>query len=396
MNKFKYTFWFYAKEHFTKKSLIVLGIFFAATVGIAFAIDHFGDGSYTEIGIVQHSPVFVIEESLFAELPDRRFHFIDDVNEARVMLEDGTLADVFVIAGVERPELSIISSTIMPDSEMEMFLTQLLMAQQMELIVAEYELPASVVIQLSTPFPVSFETIEDEDSAIAAQLLNMVLPWMVYMLVLLSGQMVANSVASEKTSRVMEVMLGKVHPTITMLSKVLSALVGMLTPMVSMLLGVVVAHLLGFVDLELLLSLINEFISVEIIVLTLGVLILGYFCFIFFFAAAGAIANSVESLTSTLQPLVYATAMPFLLLAFLDLDSLAMNILVYVPFVSPYVIVQRFLMGHSSLAEVVIVLVLMAAFSVVALIVSARLYMNGISHTSEKVTLKDWKMLLQK
>jgi len=395
MRKFGITFWFYAKEHFKKKSLIILAIFVAATVGIMFAIDHFGGGSYADVAIVQESSSFVVADELFDYVPERNFHFVDSADEAREMLDDGDVSNVFIIQGDARPEMTIVTSHLEPDREVELFLTHVLTAQHLEAMTVQYDLPVDVVEEITTPITIHSE-FADLDSLIAVELINMLLPMMIYMLIMLSGQGVANSVASEKTSRVMEVMLGKVHPTITMTSKILSSLLGILLPMVAILLGFVIANIAGIIELEVITSFINEFFSVDALILAVIVLFLGYFCFIFLFAAAGAIANSVESLTSTLTPLIYATMIPLFLPMFLDLDSMIMNILVYVPFVSPYVLVQRFLLGYSGIIEVGIVLVLMAIFGVLTLMISARLYMNGISHTSEKITIKDFKKMLQK
>jgi len=395
MRKFGITFWFYAKEHFKKKSLIVLAIFVAATVGIAFAISHFGGGSYADVAIVQESSEFVVADELFEYLEERNFHFVGSESEARDMLDEGDVSDVFVIQGDARPEMSVITSNLTPDRELEIILTQILTSKHLEATVAQYDLPIDAVIELTTPIMIHTE-LADFDDLLAVELINMVLPFLIYMLVLMSGQGVANSVASEKTSRVMEVMLGKVHPTITMLSKILSSLLGILLPMAAIVLGLIIAEISGFVELQFIIDMINEFFSVNALILAVIVLILGYFCFIFLFAAAGSIANSVESLTSTLTPLIYATMVPLFAAMWLDLGGVIMNILVYVPFVSPFVLTQRFLVGYSSIVEVVIVLVLMAIFAVITLIVSARLYMNGISHTSEKVSIKDLRKMLQK
>ena len=395
MRKFGITFWFYAKEHFKKKSLIVLAIFVAATVGIIFAIDHFGGGSYADIAIVQQSNTFVVPNELFNEMPERNFHFVDNEDEAREMLDEGDVSDVFVIQGETRPEMTVVTSHLNADREVEAFLTHILTSQHLEMTIAQYDLPIDVVVELTTPIMIHSE-FADFESLVAVEIINMALPFIIYMLVLMSGQMVANSVASEKTSRVMEVMLGKVHPTITMISKILSSLLGILLPIAAILLGVVIANIAGLVELEAILSLVNEFFSVDALILTIIVLILGYFCFIFLFAAAGAIANSVESLTSTLTPVTYMTMIPLFASMWIDLDSMIMNVLVYVPFVSPFVLVQRFMLGYSNLLEVGIVLVLMVGCSVLMLMISARLYMNGISHTSEKVTIQDFKKMLQK
>ena len=397
MRKFGITFWFYAKEHFKKKSLIVLAIFFAATVGIAFAINYFGGGSYVDVAIVQESNSFVIaaDDIMESYLPERNFHFIDSADEAREMLDAGEVNDIFIIQGEERPELTIVTAQLLPDREMEIFMMQVLTALHLEATMIQHDIPIDVVIELTTPIMVHSELADFED-LIAVEIINAILPVVIYMLVLMSGQGVANSVASEKTSRVMEVMLGKVHPTITMLAKILSSLLGILLPMVAIVLGIVVANTVRIVELEALINLVNDFFSLDALILGIIVIILGYFCFIFLFAAAGAIANSVESLTSTLTPLIYMTVIPLFAAMWLDLGGTIMNILVYVPFVSPFVITQRFLIGYSGMLEVVIVLILMTIFAVLTLMVSARLYMNGISHTSEKVTMKDLRKMLQK
>ena len=397
MRKFGITFWFYARDHFKRRSLIVLAVFLVATVGIIFAIDRFGGGSYDDIAIVLESSAFTVSsEDIINQLSGgRNFHFIDSEARARDMFDEDQLSDVFIIQGDERPELMIISSRLSPDMEVEMFLTHLLTAQHIATMMLQYDLPPYVVAELMTPITIEAEVAEFED-LIAVEIINQVVPIGIMMLVIMSGQMVANSVASEKTSRVMEVMLGKVHPTITMLSKILSSLLGILLPIVAIILGVVISNVAGLVALDVVLDLINDFISTEALILTVIVLILGYFCFIFLYAAAGAIANSVESLTSTLTPVTYLTMIPYFAAIFLDIGGTVVNILVYVPFITPFVIVQRFILDYSSVIEIAIALSGMAIFSILMLMFSARLYMNGISHTSEKVSLTDLKKMLQK
>ena len=394
MRKFWITFNFYAKEHFTKKSLIWLGIFMLAPIAIFFAIDHFGGGSYDSVAIVQESVEFVIPVEAFADVENVDFHFVDGPTAVE-LLEDGTVDDIFIISGEERPELLIESNSLNGQFEVQMIIEHILSMMHVEAMMLAYDLPAEVVAELITPIEVEME-VADLDNLIAVEIINFILPYAVFMLVLMSGSMTANSVASEKTSRVMEVMLGKVHPTYTMISKVLSSLVGVLLPIVALVIGAVIAHLIGFADLGAIVELIDEFFSVNALILTGFVLILGYFCFIFLFAAAGAVANSIESLQSTLQPLMYVIMGPFFLTIFLAMDSFAMNILVYVPVIAPFVLVQRYLIGASGMIEIIIVLALMVAFSVFTLWLSARLYMNGISNTKEKISLKDWKNMLVK
>ena len=396
MRKFGITFWFYAKEHFTKKSLIILGVFLALTVGGLFAFDHFGgQASTANVALVQESSTFVIDTDLLLELPYTDFWFIDTEDDARELLDDGEVDDIFIIQGMDRPELTIITSSLQPNSVVQGTLMQLLTGKHLEQMMALYELPVELVLELSTPIEIHAEFAEFEDF-IAVEIINTIVPIMILMLVSLTGQMVANSVAAEKSSRVMEVMLGKVHPTVTMITKVLSSLLGIVLPIVMIVLGVVVSQVLNFVDLGMVVDIINEFFSVDALILSFVVLILGYFCFIFLFAAAGAIANSVESLASTLTPVLYLTMAPYFAALFLPIGGAILDIGVYVPFITPFVIVQRFILGYSNMVEVAISLAGMVLFACLMLWVSARLYMNGISHNSEKLTMKDLRKMLQK
>ena len=394
MRKFWITFNFYAKEHFTKKSLIWLVIFIAAPIGIFLAINHFGGGGNDGVAIVQESGEFTLPAGFFADVERVDFHFVDR-EAASELLYNGTVDDVFIITGAERPELRIESNRLNVSWEVEMMLNQFLTNIHLETLMIYHDLPAEIMAELVTPIEVEMEVADFED-LVAVEIINFILPYAVFMLVLMSGSMTANSVASEKTSRVMEVMLGKVHPTYTMISKVLASLVGVLMPIIGLVIGAVIAHIIGFADLGMIVELIDAHFSFNALLLTFAVLILGYFCFIFLFAAAGAVANSIESLQSTLQPLMYVIMAPFFLTIFLSMDSVAMNILVYVPVISPFVLVQRYLIGASGMIEVFIVLILMIAFSVFTLWLSARLYMNGISNTKEKISLKDWKQMLVK
>jgi len=396
MKKLGITCWFYAKDHFKPKALIWLAVYAVAVVGISWAIMTFGGGSTAQVAIIQESTTFVVDTNVLNDLPDVDLHFVNTVSEARQLLEDGEVEDIFVIQGTTRPEMTVITENALGGNmAVQHVLYQLLTGKHLEMMMFEHNLPTEIVMELLAPIEVTME-LGDFDDFIAAEIINQVAPMLIWILIMMSGQMLANSVVSEKTSRVMEVMLGKVHPTITMVSKVLSSLLGVLLPIVAMAVGVVVAHIAGIIDVAIVLEFTNEIFSLEAILLTLIVLVLGYFCFIFLYAAAGAMANSVESLQSTLAPVTYLTMIPYFAAMLIPTGGTLMNILVYVPFMTPFVIVQRHLLGYSSMLEIVISLSGVVVFSILMLIVSARLYMNGISHNSEKVSLKDLKKMLQK
>ena len=393
MNKFKHTFWFYAQGTFEKMGLIILGLVFLATFGLLFAIDFFG-GSYAELAIVQDSTVFVVDNEVIESLSGRNFHFVTE-SEANRMFDEGEVSDIFIIHGEVRPELTVIASDITADSEVQMLLLQILTEFHLENTVVNYDVPVETAIELMTPVALHLQTA-DLDDFLIVMLLNNFIPALIMMPVMLIGARVANSVTSEKASRVMEIMLGKVHTTITMSAKVMAHFVSMILFISMIILGFVAAELTGIVNLSELMEFFGDLISMDVIILTVVVVLVAFFVFIFLFAAAGAMATSVESLNKILTPITLVALAGVFLPLLLELDSLAMDILVYVPLVSPFVIVQRFIFGYSGIFEVIISIALMVAFALGTLIISARVYKNGISLTAEKITMKDLKMLLQK
>jgi len=401
MDKFKHTFWFYAQNTFKKTGLIILSLTFLATFGTLFAIDFFG-GNYSEIAIVVESDVFVVSEEALAGLPRRNFQMVANAETARELFATDAVSDVFIIHGELMPELTAITTGVTADQQTQMLLMQLLTEQHLGQTIERYDVPLHVAGELLTPIAFHLEA-DDLDVFLVMMLLDNIVPVLIMLPVMLMGQLLANSVTSEKASRVMEVMLGKVHPTITMSAKVMARFVAMLLFILMIILGFVVADLTDVFSFSELLNSpeiaslgLGELITVEAIILTIVVVLVAFFVFIFLFAGAGAIATSVESLNKILLPLSVVPLAGMMIPTLLEVDSLAMDILVYFPLISPFVIVQRFIHGSSGMVEVLLSIGVMIAFAFGTLIISARVYKNGISHTAEKITMKDLKMLLQK
>jgi len=395
MRKFWITFWFYFKENFTKKSLIIYGLFFAGVIGIAFAINHFG-GRYSDLVVVNQTDNFTLTEENFVDLAGWNVQIVDSEEEARAMLDEGDVDEIFVIEGEDRPFFRMISNNEAMAVETELFISQQLMMQHMENMMATYDLPLEVVAELITPIGSSFESLLDTEDGIAAIVLGSIIPVSLYMLIMMSGQGIATSVVSEKSSRVMELMMGKVHPTTTMLAKILAYFGDIFVLAFSIAAGAFVADRLDLMDIGTVISALAEFISLEIVILSIVIILLGYFMFIFLFAALGAIATSIDSLNSILSPVMIIIVAPWLSTMFLDLGGTLMNILVYVPFFTPFIIVQRFLRGYSSLLEVGVVTGIMTISMVIIFLAAVRINKNGVTHTSEKTTFSDLKKLLQK
>ena len=395
MRKFAITLWFYFKENFTKKNLMILSAFTIGIVAIAFALSFFGT-RYSDVAIVNNSPTFALTREHFNYLENWHIHFPATEQEARTMLDAGYVDEIFVIEGDIRPSFRIISANENSSAETEMFVNHTLTMMHLESVIARYELPPGAVAEITTPIQAGFETLMDMEDVIAAAVIGSVVSMALYMLVLISGQGVASSIVAEKSSKVMELMMGKVHPTITMLAKVISFFGDLLLLGIAIGLGVLIADILDFWNVGEIISMMGEVVSAELVVISIIVILLGYFMFVFIFAALGAIATSVESLNNVMAPITIALVIPFFASMWMDLGSRIVNILVYIPIFSPFIIMQRYIRGYSSLAEVGIVIAILAVSVVASLFIAARINKNGIMHTKESFSFKDFKRLMQK
>jgi len=395
MRKFLITLWFYFKENFTKKNLLILAAFPVGIVIIAFALSFFG-GRYNDLAIVNTSPNFQLEAEHFAYLEGWNVHFPPTEENARAMLDNGDVDEIFVIEGDTRPYFRIIAQNESPSAQVEMFINHILTMMHLENVIDRYDLPPGAVAEITTPVQGTFESLIDMEDVVAAAIIGTIVSVLLYMLVLISGQGIASSIVSEKSSKVMELMMGKVHPTITMLAKVLAFFGDIILLVLAIALGVLAADLLGFWNVGEIISSMGEFVSADLVAISIVIVLLGYFMYVFIFAAIGAIATSVESLNTIMAPITIVLVVPFFASMWLDLGSHLMNVLVYIPVFSPFVIMHRYIRGYSSLVEVGIVIAILAICVVVTLFLAARINKNGIMHTKESFSLKDFKKLMQK
>jgi ABC-2 type transport system permease protein len=395
MRKFLITLWFYFKENFTRKNMLILGAFALGVVAIAFVVNLFA-GRYSDVAIVNNSPQFHLQAQHFDALEGWHVHFPATEAAAREMLDAGDVDEVFVIEGTVRPSFRIISQNENTSPATNMFVSQLLTAMHLESVTVRYELPAGAVTEIITPIHSDFESLLDMEDAVAATIIGTIVALALYMLVLISGQGVASSIVAEKSSKVMELMMGKVHPTITMLAKVLSFFGDLVLLALTIGAGLFVANATGLINIGDIIAMLADFVTLQMVIFSVIIVLLGYFMFVFVFATLGAIATSVESLNTVMAPVTIALVIPFFASMWLDLGSRLMDVLVYIPIFSPFVIMQRYIRGYSGIVDVGIVIAILAVCTVGTLFIAARINKNGIMHTKESFNLADFKKLMQR
>ncbi len=220
----------------------------------------------------------------------------------------------------------------------------------------------------------------------------------IYISVLIYSMMIATEVATEKSSRVMEILISSVPPVQQIFAKILG--VGLLGLTQLAIWGTV-----GFASCQLSSDSIEggiyslfDFSSSSIETFLFGIVffLLGYFLFATLAAFLGSLVSKTEDLQQMLMPvnlLVVAGAMlSFYGLA--DPEASFVTITSYIPFLSPLVMFTRVGMLNLPLWEPLLAIVLTIVTIIILGWLGAKVYRGGVFMYGNSSSFKDIKKAL--
>lgn len=204
-----------------------------------------------------------------------------------------------------------------------------------------------------------------------------------YMVILLYGQMVATNVATEKSSRAMELLITSAKPTSMMFGKVIASCLAGLTQLVAVFGTACVCFRLNdaYWDAEGIVASMFD-IPGELLGYMLLFFVLGFFIYAFLFGAVGSTASKVEDINTSVMPITLLFVVGFMVVVFAlaenDVDTTLMKIFSFVPFTSPMAMFTRIAMSTVPPHEIVISIVILVASVIGVGIVSAKIYRVGV------------------
>ena len=203
-----------------------------------------------------------------------------------------------------------------------------------------------------------------------------------YMVILLYGQMVATNVATEKSSRAMEVLVTSAKPTAMMFGKVLASCIAGFSQLV-LIFGT--AILLYNVNKE---ALSNPLIAsifdipIELFIYLIVFFVLGFLIYAFMFGAIGSTASKLEDINTSVMPITFLFIIAFMVVVFSmssgTIDNTAMIICSYIPFTSPMAMFTRICMSTVAWYEIVASIAILIGSTIGIGILSAKIYRVGV------------------
>lgn len=204
-----------------------------------------------------------------------------------------------------------------------------------------------------------------------------------YMVILLYGQMVATNVATEKSSRAMEVLITSAKPSSMMFGKVLASCLAGLVQLTA-----VFGSALLFFSLNRTYWEGNQIIAsifdmpAMLFVYMLIFFILGFLIYAFMFGAVGSTASKLEDINTSVMPITMLFVVAFIVVMYSlssgSVDTMLMKICSYIPFTSPMAMFTRIAMGTVAWYEILISVAVLGAGVAVIGVISAKIYRVGV------------------
>lgn len=222
-----------------------------------------------------------------------------------------------------------------------------------------------------------------------------------YMVILLYGQMIAMNVATEKSSRAMEVLVTSVKPISMMFGKVIASCIAGLAQLVAIFGSALLLFNVNkpyWGDNEIIDMIFN--IPPELFVYMLIFFLLGFLIYAFLFGALASTVSKLEDINTAVQPVTYLFVFGFIVVMFSmtsqNVDNLLMRVCSYIPFTSPMAMFTRIAMSNVPLYEILICIAILAVSVAAIGIISAKIYRMGVLMYGNKPTLKEIFKLLRK
>lgn len=311
----------------------------------------------------------------------------NDEQSLREAVVDGTINTGFVIRDAQS------FTSIIQNKDMYGYATQnltmILQRINRDRAFQANNIDPQVIDTLSNQPIVTNEEILGKDAQ-SSFLLAYILMFAIYMLVIMYGSFVSTSVAREKDSRTMEILITSTKPNALIIGKVFANAVGGLLQLSMILATGIVGYLLNQSNYpEVLRTMLFSGLSWDAIVTFALFSTIGYLLYLFLYASLGSLVSKVEDVGSAVTPitLLFIVAYAIATIGLNAPTNPAVKIGSFVPFTAIMAMPIRYFMTYVPLMDILISLTLMIVTTVLFAILSIKIYRLGSLSYGNKLSL---------
>lgn len=404
MNKFLTVLKYELKEYLSNKSFLVITILLAVLGAGALFLPRFVDMSgITGVVIVEHEEKvsekdekantflyldqtqMLTEELLTAMLPDKTWKKAQSVDEVRNMVEERDAGAGFVITGLTSYDYYVYNKGMMDENQLafDQVMKQLNRIQYCAQNGLDF---AEIAAMMDVPIEVN-ETVLNKDTGSNFWYCYM-LVIVVFMLIVLYGQMIAVAVTNEKSNRAIEVLVTSTTSNSLLFGKVIAGAIAGLGQVALILASVLISYSVNREvwggQLDMVLDIPGEVI---LVFATFGMG--GYLFYAFLYGAMGALVSKTEDISKSTGGLmmVIMVVYMFSLMQLTNVDGTIIKVLSFLPVSSYSTMFARIAMGTVAPWEIILSFVILVVSIFVVGILGAKLYRMGTLRYGNPISL---------
>lgn len=275
--------------------------------------------------------------------------------------------------------------------------------QQLKVAIATEQAGVDEQALLAINEAVQFEKVALDEATKTDEELNQarfvvyIMLFVLYMAVIIYGQMIATEVATEKSSRVMEILISSAPPVTHMFAKIFGiALLGL--TQIAVVFLVSMSFIKYKINLnpeveEMLESVGVTSISFSVYLYALLFFILGYLLYATIAAMLGSLVSRVEDVQQLIMPMIILIMIAFFIAMFgLTVpDAKFITITSYIPFFTPMIMFLRIGMLEIAAWEIILSIGILITTIIILALIGARIYRGGVLMYGPSRSLKDIK-----
>lgn len=380
---------------------LVMGIFFLAQY-------FFGDMTdINKIGVVADQPS-VAQQFEQVKSGEYTFTSIDSEKKAEKQLEDEKI-DAYLHLDSKNENVSgKLYSTSSLGTSTELGIQRILNQMQSGVRAANLSLTTEQVQEVMEPASfesskVSFENGKmksDEGDTGVQMILSFLTTIIMFVFIMTYSSIISQEIASEKGTRIMEVLLSSMKAKTHYYGKLLGILLVAFTQLAIYGIALIIAYQ-QFRNTPIVKSFLSN-VSIKSllgknILVIVGFMLVGIFIYAVLSALCGSLVNKAEDTAKAIQPVMYLSMIGYMLgliLGAANPTNVIIKVASYIPFVSSYCMPLRLATNTVQFSGAIVSLGILLVTTVVLTLFSAQLYKSNVLVYSEGGTFSALKQSL--
>ena len=391
-------FWVIALDVFKKNvksiSFLIMILIPFIALGIIYVVGIFTDGmnSADKIAVYANEPA--IAQTIAAQKnEDYQFEVVDSEEAGKKQLADEKV-DAFLIV---TSEADSIKGELLSESSMgqttELTVQQLLSGLQASGRAAALGLNQEQVASLSEPANFSKQKVsftEDgkmelgQDNSSIQYIVSYVGTIILFMFILTYAQIIAQEIASEKGTRIMEVILSSTRAQVHFYAKLTGVIMVALAQLLAYA-GIFAISYYWIKDISMVKDvlanfsidgLFGPFLIYSVIFVLLGILIYSVLS-----ALCGSLVNKAEDTAKAIIPVTYLSLAGYMLGLILggsDPNNIILRVTSYIPFLSSFIMPVRLANDTVGIGGAAVSVAILAVSTLALMLISARMYKSNV------------------